>query len=181
VSSFEVDDTHIDVLVSAALQKRDREHLRWYHGDVPSPEPGVALGAGEAYMAALQQTRREVTRDTAGHWGAVLVAANKAAVNYRYDNDEIEEAYEFTEYAGTFSPVAILRALDCYEYQACDDPAWAASEAWSFCNALRRRTIRDLAGYSEAAYEISDARQAGAVGPARMSVQDRRRWHESQS
>jgi hypothetical protein len=166
VSSFEVSDTHIDVLVSAALQRRAGEHLRWHHGEIPAAAPGEMLAGGEAYMEALERTRREVNHETAEHWGAVLVAANKDSVNYRYDADEIEDPYQLTAYVGTFNPVAVLRALDCYEYQACDTPAWKTSEARSFCEALRRRTIRDLSGYDKAPYEINDAAEAGQLAPA---------------
>ena len=176
MSSFEVDTVHIDVLVSAALAAgTPGDPFSWYHrpADVPRAERGEMLpgmNGGEryaAYLAYLRENKREVTRENAGMWGALLVDANKRSVNYRYDADEIEDPYLFTRYAGPFSPVAILRALDCFEYQSCDDPSWRTSEAAEFCEALRRAMIRQLPGYSEAAYEVTDAAQVTVNGTAR--------------
>lgn len=165
MSAFEVDHTHIDVLISAALVRRHGSTLTWYHGEIPETLPGEALPSHEDYLERLNATRREVTRENAGTWGATLVAENRRSVNHRYAEDEIEEPYEFTEYAGTFNPVAILSALGCYEYQACEHPGWKTSEAKSFCDALRMQMIHDLPGYDKAPYEVTDASQV-TVGNA---------------
>jgi hypothetical protein len=166
MSAYEVDDTHIDVLVSAAIAAG--KGFYWYHqpAEAPRTEPGEALpgelSGGEryaAYLAGLRDNKREVTRANAGMWGAVLVAENKRSVNHRYDDDEIEDPYEFAFYAGPFDLVAILRALDCYEYQASEHPGWAVSEACEFVNALRRHTIRSLPGYSDGPREVTDVSQ----------------------
>ena len=165
MSAFEVDKTHIDVLISAALVGDHFGPLSWYHGEIPGTRPGEALPSHEDYLASLRKTKREVTRDNAGMWGALLVAENRRSVNHRYDEDEIEEPYEFTQYAGTFNPTAILKAISCYEYQSCEHPEWQASEAKSFCDALRTHMIHSLAGWDKAAWEVTDASQV-TVGQA---------------
>jgi hypothetical protein len=168
MSAFEVDKTHIDVMVSAALQRIHGDTLKWYHGEIPDTMPGEALPAAERYqlyLDALKAAERTVTRDNAGMWGALLVAENRKSVNHRYDESEWEEPYEFTEYAGTFNPVAILKAINCYEYQACEHPEWKTSEARSFCEALTARMIHMLPGYGNAAYEVTDASQV-TIGQA---------------
>ena len=165
MSAFEVDPTHIDVLISAALVGDHYGPLSWYHGEIPETLPGEALPSHEDYLERLRTTKREVTRDNAGMWGALLVAENRRSVNHRYDEDELEEPYEFTQYAGTFNPVAILKALDCYEYQSCEHPEWKASEAKSFCNALRSHMWHTLPGYKDAKWEVTDASQV-TVGNA---------------
>ena len=158
MSAFEVDATHIDVMVSAALQRVScGETMRWYHGDIPGTQPGEMLPGGEDYASACERTRREVTSETAETWGATLLAENRRSVNHRYDEEEIEEPYVFTEYAGSFKPAAILKALDCYEYQSCEHPGWEASEAHSFCEALRSRMIHQLPGYADAPWEVHNA------------------------
>ena len=35
----------------------------------------------------------------------------------------------------------MLKAVSCYEYQACEHPGWLASEANLFCDALRHKLI----------------------------------------
>lgn len=168
MSAFEVDHTHIDVMVSAALQRIHGETLRWYHDTdaIPHTEPGEALPArSEDYLAALKRCRREVTSDNAGMWGATLVAENRRSVNHRYAEDEIEDPYEFTEYAGHFDPVKILAAIDCYEYQACEHREWKTSEARDFCEALRDRMIHMLPGYGAFHGHVTDASQV-TIGQA---------------
>lgn len=177
MSAFEVDQTHIDIMISAALVRVScGETLRWYHDsreEIPHTAPGEMLPSHENYIAALDRTRREVTDDNAGMWGAALVAENRRSVNHRYEEDEIEEPYEFTQYAGTFNPVAILSAISCYEYQACEHPEWKTSEAYDFCEALRRKMIRMLPGYDKAPWEVTDASQV-TIGAALRVRRSRR-------
>ena len=165
MSAFEVSDTHIDILISAALQRIHGDHLTWYHetpgSEIPGTEPGGMLPERryEEYLAALKRNRREVNPENAGQWGATLLAENRASVNHRYEEDEIEAPYTFTEYAGTFKPAAVLAAIACYEYQSCEHPGWKASEAHDFCEALRHRMIGQLPGY-RGVWEINDPSEA---------------------
>jgi len=159
MSAFEVDATHIDVLISAALIRQHGATLSWYHGEITWTEAGEALPSGDRYqmyLDSLKKAKREVTRENAGMWGALLVAENRRSVNHRYEEDEIEEPYEFTEYTGHFDPAKILAAIACYEYQACEHPEWKTSEAKSFCDALRMHMIRLLPGY-DGVWEVTDA------------------------
>lgn len=163
MSAFEVSDTHIDALVSAALRADSYGPMSWYHDakdEIPRTQPGEMLPGHEDYLSALKRTQREVTRDNAGTWGAALLAENRRSVNHRYNEDEFEAPYEFSEIRGHLDPVAILKAISCYEYQSCEHPGWEASEAHSFCEALRGRMIKWLPGYSEAAWEITSPAEA---------------------
>ena len=177
MSAFMVDDTHIDVLISAALVRVScGETLRWYHDqreEIPHTAPGEALPSHEDYIASLERTRREVTEDNAGTWGATLVAENRKSVNHRYEEDEWEEPYVFTQYAGTFNAVAILAAISCYEYQSCEHPEWKTSEAHDFCEALRRKMIRMLPGYDKAPWEVTDAAQVTVGAPVKVRRRNR--------
>ena len=173
MSAFEVDNTHIDVMICAALQRVScGDTLRWYHqtpaDEIPRTLPGEMLPGHEDYAAACKRTRREVTSENAETWGATLLAENRASVNHRYDEDEIEAPYVFTEYAGRINPVAILSALACYEYQSCEHPGWKTSEAHDFCQALTRKMIRMLPGYDAAPWEITDAAQAFTGPPSKV-------------
>ena len=157
MSAFEVDKTHIDVMVSAALQRIHGDRLYWYHSLDAETVPGEALPSQSDYLDRLKKARREVTPENAGMWGALLVAENRRSVNHRYNEDEIEEPYEFTEYTGNFDAVKMLAAIGCYEYQACEHPEWKTSEARAFCEALRDRMIHALPGYSSFHGHVSGA------------------------
>ena len=153
MSAFEVDKTHIDVMVSAALQRIHGDRLYWYHSLDAETVPGEALPSQSDYLDRLKKARREVTPENAGMWGALLVAENRRSVNHRYNEDEIEEPYEFTEYTGNFDAVKMLAAIGCYEYQACEHDGWRTSEAYSFLGSLREAWCRRCDGY-EGVWEI---------------------------
>jgi hypothetical protein len=61
---------------------------------------------------------------------------------------------------GRLNPVAILKAIRCYEYQSCEHTGWETSEARLFCGAFRSRMIRMVSGYTTAAREIIDSSEA---------------------
>lgn len=157
MSAFEVSGTHIDILVSAALQRsRYGDTLTWYHGETPGTQPGEALPSHADYLAAPDRAHRQVTPENAGTWAAALLAENRRSVNHRYEQDEIEVPHVFTWYEGQFSAVAVLKAISCYEYQSCEHPGWKASEARAFCVALTDRMIGQLPGYDSGPWEIND-------------------------
>ena len=80
---------------------------------------------------------------------------NKRSVDYRYDEANDREVYRFppTKHFNT-EPVRVLKLIDCYEYQSCEHPEWASSEAHSFCNSLRGAMIHMLPGYDDAPWGI---------------------------
>ena len=90
-------------------------------------------------------------------FGQMLIDANYASVNARYDEDTEVPTYKFTRprYA-YWPPVAVLKALDGFEYQACEAEDWGTSGARTFCDQLRRLVIHFLPGYEEADWEITD-------------------------
>lgn len=170
MSAFEVSTVHINVLISAALAGNIYgETLRWYAGELPHTAPGEMLP--DASPADYDRCRREVTSENAEQWGAVLHAENRASVNHRYDEDEIEAPYAFTCYIGQPDPVAILSAIACYEYQSCEHPGWKRSDARAFCEALRAKMVRALPGYDTAPWEVTDPAQAfrGGVSVSRRA------------
>lgn len=148
MSAFLVCKTHIDALLTAGL-RLDPSHgpLRWWY---PAIDPNRDI-------SGQNPGRYELTRETAGQVGAMLMAENQRSVNHRYDEDDWEPPYLFSELHGSPDPVVVLKAIGCYEYQSCEHDGWQASEAFQFCEALRRRAIRKLPGYSEGpGWEISD-------------------------
>lgn len=108
------------------------------------------------------QTAGVLQPSTAEQVGAMLLAENQRSVNYRYNEHEIEEPYTHGP-SSLRSPVEILFAIACYEYQSCETPDWEQSEAAAFCRVQRLQMIHQLPGYAEAqAWPITVARAAAA-------------------
>ena len=144
VSAYVVSDEHIRALVEAGLWFGEQERFRWYW-------------RGE---------RRAVSADNASAVGSMLLAENVRSVNYRYGEER-----EAVVYAHQVAPVRndthaqVLKAIACYEYQACETGAWKDTEAAAYCEMLRQAVIRDLPGYDAAAWEITEP-------PARASCDE---------
>src|SRR5262249_54372168 len=103
-----------------------------------------------------RQRRRELTRQTVGRVGAMLLAENRRSVDHRYNEQEWEQPYLFTELPGRPDPVVVLKPVACYRYQSCEHPDWRTSDAAAFCDALQDRATRCLPGYATAPWEIDD-------------------------
>jgi hypothetical protein len=152
---------HIDVLVAGALfgprdavnwQDHDREPFEWYFGS----------------------EKRWINSGNADEIGDMLVRECFRSVHYRYeDADEIpgpDDPYWGIPYrfvrnganlagaqVATTSPSGawLAKQLDHYEYQACEHPEWAESEASALVCALRLRILKTLPGYDEAPWGVA--------------------------
>jgi len=142
MSTFIVEKAHIDYMLTAGMLRHPMSGhtLRWWTQNIRG-------------LAEIAEYRRELTEDTAGQVGAMLLAENQRSVNHRYDEDELEEPYLFARVRGV-SSVWALKAIDCYEYQACEHAGWDDSEARRFCVALRDWVIDLLPGYMEAPWGL---------------------------
>jgi hypothetical protein len=125
------------------------------------PAIDAACDPGSLTSAQLQrqatQRSRELTSQTAGRVGAMLLAQNRRSVEHRYDEQEREQPYLFIPLPGAPDPVIVLKAIACYRCQSCEHPGWAGSEAAAFCEALQQRAIVCLPGYAAAPWEIDHA------------------------
>lgn len=74
--------------------------------------------------------------------GQMLWEENYRSVNYRYDENERTPTYAPPENTRALHPVAVLKAIDCYEYQSCEHPDWKGSQAHALCLALREAIYR---------------------------------------
>ena len=143
MSAWIVNKAHIDAMVTAAqFCGRDYGSFYYWH----------------------ERDAHYVTFETEDDVGQMLWSENVASVSYRYNGDTDlpgpiptpdPTSYEFTR-SRPFSPVEMLSAIDCYEYQSCEHPGWKDSQAHAFCQALRHQMIGCLPGYDEAPWGISD-------------------------
>lgn len=152
MSAFVVGTDHIDAMLTAGLTlARPYGPMRWYLPEPPGPacyQEGEPWGPAAGAWA--REYRRELTKETANEVGAMLLLENLHSVNHRYTEAEAPPAYRFRPLPGHPDPVVVLKAIDCYEYQSCEHPGWKTSEAYAFCDALRRTCIASLAGYDTA-------------------------------
>lgn len=155
MSAFIVEKAHIDAMVQAGIRSGSPATggftLRWQVGDRPEWTEDVTL---EAYSVAVQERARELTRETANRVGAMLWNENKRSVDHRYNEANDREVYRFASSRVT-NPVAVLKAIHCYEYQSCEHPEWETSEAHAFCEALSGAMVRSLPGYDAAEWAIA--------------------------
>lgn len=106
-----------------------------------------------------QDARREVRYYESGDLDEavyqMLVAENVRSVSYRYKEQTLagdHYAYQVTPAIKSATPVDVLKALACYEYQSCETPDWPESEAFQFCRALEHKVIRTIPGYNESGW-----------------------------
>ena len=169
MSACMVDREHIDALVECAIWgPSNRPGGSYPGGGWRSGGAGLRWWAVDAItlrhlpLNELERVRREAQPDNADAVGAMLIAENLASVHYRYpdtvDGGSVpgptdpywERPYAFRHVHPAPTAVEGLKLLDCYAYQACEHTAWPASEAYSFCYALRSRLIGELEGYDAA-------------------------------
>jgi hypothetical protein len=158
VSAYEVSDVHIDAMLTAGLRlsaASGDDPLTWFWPAIDADSDRGSWTSAELQRQAAQR-RRALTPATAGRVGAILLAENRRSVDHRYDEQVWEEPYLFTDLPGDPDPVIILKAINCYRYQACEHPGWATSEAAAFCDALAALAIACLPGYERAPWEITD-------------------------
>ncbi len=121
----------------------------------------LAAAAANRYRCALGATPEKV--------GAMLYAANVQSIKARYPSDAKEhfEPFEFDNRALInsldLSGVAILKACQCFAYQACEFEGWEKSEACQMINRIRAEAIGRLAGYDEAEWELTPKDTGGRV------------------
>jgi hypothetical protein len=148
MSAWMVDFEHVNVLVWAGLKPRQDYgyEMTWYWGNPTQ--------AGK-----LDHT-------TATEVGEMLVRANVESLRARYgdeDLDHLVDAYEYRRPRFTdWSHAEVLKAINCYEYQACEVPGWRDTQAAIFCDALRGAIIRALPGYETAPWRIDRSTQSWA-------------------
>ncbi|WP_143695209.1 hypothetical protein [Williamsia sp. 1135] len=142
MSAYLVDPEHIHVLVRAGLPGR-LGMISWPTDDdaIPTPSNGL-IDVGQSRVRALRP-------ESASAVGQLLLDANAASVITRYREDETY-IYDYQRPGRVFEPIEILKAIDGYDYQSCEAPDWATSEAFHYWYHLRITQIRRIAGYSDA-------------------------------
>ena len=130
MSAYIVGNAHIN----AMLQSADPH----YEGDGPS-----YYWEGERHY--FSGHKHEI--------GQILIDENFRSVNYRYGEDSTPDTFQ-SILLRNYSPVEIIKACHCYEYQSCETDDWEESEAFAIVRVLKGRAIRRLPGYNASQWNI---------------------------
>jgi hypothetical protein len=130
MSAFICSDDHISALVRFACVN----NVTFWFGN-----PSRKLGAGD---------EQEIVD--------ILYAENVKSVNYRYIHDEPEPTggCVYNPNARTLTPVEAIKLAQSLDYQSCEHPEWATSEAFGITRTLKAEAIRRLPGYELAEWSI---------------------------
>lgn len=131
MSCFIVSARHISALIQYALSPKRRERVfhSFYRYNVQTGE---------------DWTPQEL--------GALLQAENTKSWNARY-REAVEPAFQFTR-AAELSPVEILKAVQCYEYQSCEHDGWEGSDAHKIARLIYETAVGELPGYEQASWGL---------------------------
>ncbi len=109
--------------------------------------------------------------------GRMLWRENMISVAHCYPDKEetqIDEAalanYQYEPMAAT--PVEVIKAVHCYQYQTCEHDGWAASDAKKYTDELVDDLTRLLPGYTVAPWAFGEewAAQQGIEGVAKSKM-----------
>jgi hypothetical protein len=154
MSAYLCDKNHFIYLVSAAMSPNIGRHtVRWHWGT-------ENVQRGELRCADFE---------TAADVANMLIRENLASVSFRYAGDKTSDTLPSAgDYSAVieadfhvfheFSPVQVLKAINCLDYQSCEHAAWRSSEARAFLNALQSAAIHALPGYDGAEWGAPEPR-----------------------
>ena len=128
MSAFLVNDKHIDALLTWAINTTEYQTPRKLDGMTVYDQPDLI--------------------------GQILVDANYRSLTARYGDKDQPHEYKFKHYPRTLSPVEVIKACDCLNYQCCEFDEWPTTKAYRIMMDLREGAISKLAGMEEAAWEI---------------------------
>ena len=136
MSAFQVSKKHIDVLVAARALNR----FGMRSDERPSDDETGAMLLRENMRSLAARYPNDTPLDE----------MSEAAIStYRFDRGMLAQVT-----MRQISVVEIIKAIHCYEYQACEHDGWAGSDARRYCAELMQICTHALPGYAEAAWGI---------------------------
>lgn len=146
MSAFMCDGEHFAAIIGtyAAMMERSHLHEREVHA--------------EGFEASLLERARMLARQ------------NLRSVDHRYDGNA-EAVADFNVQAVISAPSSkqirrwrekplapgeLFKALDCYEYQACENDDWKQTQAKDLCDIIRKMACQEVPGWEAAPWGIND-------------------------
>ena len=125
------------------------------------------------HIDLLVSAGAEMTGMDPDELGKMLWEENHNSVNSHYTEQQAVPPYTFEPPPETVknngkvqpvSPVVLIKAINCYEYQSCEHEGWEVSKAHEFCKDLKKslfpnkvmteEQLRELPGYDDAPWGI---------------------------
>ncbi|WP_280423700.1 hypothetical protein [Nocardia carnea] len=104
----------------------------------------VLVNAIAQYGIAGKDAGRSVYRQL----GQLLWDENVRSVDHRYQQSTLPERYVLHTTEAVLDPLAVPKVIDCYQYQSCEHPAWADSDACAWVTRLREAIYAAFPGYA---------------------------------
>lgn len=143
MSAFIVSDYQINALLSYAKNQRSGDGIR------------IKNDSGEFISidaSASQERMSEI--------GQILLNENYRSVNYRYKEKEEVPKFQFKHILSrTFSAAQILKACDCFDYQACETEDYRETLAAKIIDGVRALAIRNVPGYEDAEWGMDEPKE----------------------
>jgi hypothetical protein len=85
----------------------------------------------------------------------LLFEENAKSVSYRYDEPP-EGGFEFSDRARVvrLSPIAVIKAAQCLDYQIGEHPEYRYSDAKTILDRIKDHAISELPGYADAEWGL---------------------------
>lgn len=83
----------------------------------------------------------------------IMLTENYRSVNYRYLEQEEPHKIEF-HFEPDATPIQIVKACECYDYQCCETDDWKETFAHKINEWIKESAIQRLPGYEQAKWEI---------------------------
>lgn len=129
MSAFIVSDRHIDALLTWVINTPKYQAPQILNGMTVKDQPDLI--------------------------GQMLVELNYRSVNTRYNENDQPREYKFRPFPRTISPVEVIKACDCLNYQCCEFEGWKDTKAARIIDEIRESAIDSLPGMDAAAWEIN--------------------------
>ena len=143
MSAQPISENHIRYLINAGMSRRLNVH--GFHWNAPG-ELTHGLHRIETEPADLVRL------------GQLLWNENYRAINHRYRNERGDAPpYQHRRHSDTdlaIDPLTVLKLIDGYEYNCNEHDDWETSEAFAFCQSLRKVAIAAIAGYDDLPWTI---------------------------
>ena len=146
MSAYILEKAHIDYMLGYLTHRNNCQGTIFY---VPNKEAEDGWDRFEAILGESQDTSK---------LGQILVDQNYRSVNARYNENQVPPPYTYTRQVGQgpddFEPLQVLKACDCYDYQACKTDDYHTTQAAWIVDIIRKAAIRDLPDYHDAEWHI---------------------------